>query len=103
MGDIVDSDEMTGTRFFGDDGVEVSSGVVPTGGTLTTLLYGREISGKHFLLQVQLSRSFKDEGTAKPGSPGGKDAVEHVDPEGGAHHQVDLVADTHQVARLLLR
>ena len=38
VGHIVDGDEMTGARLSGDDGVEVSSGVVQTGGTLATLL-----------------------------------------------------------------
>ena len=102
MGHIVDGDQVTGARLFGDDCMEVSSSVVLTGGTLATLFYRREVGGKYFLPQVELPGSFKDQGTAKPGGPGGEYTVEHVDSQGGADDQVNLVPDPHQVARLLL-
>ena len=70
-------------------------------GAVAALLERPEVLRELLLGQRDLAGVLCDEGAAEARRPRGVDAVVHVDPEGGAHHQVHREPDPHQVAGLV--
>ena len=101
--DIVERDELHGTVI--SLVLEVAHNICPrvvlARITLATLAYRLEIF--RILRLVQLDHAILREGATKPRRSCRKHTVKHVSSEQGRDHQILSIADTHYVARFIVR
>ena len=98
VGHVVDRDEVAGGGLLGHHRVQEGPRVAAGAGAAAARgVDGGEVELEALLLEVEFAWAGEDERAAEPGGAGGVDTVEHVDAQGGADDEVELVTYTHEV------